>query len=157
MMEHHDSEQRKSPVRREKHRTGRERQRTMIATFQSHDTMVVLPRVDAPELADLVQRMIGGEPTARERILRGVSVLLSGALADTDRLGVYTVQGYEDRTYTTSSASCTCPDATNRAVTCKHQYAVRLLSAMSAAARFERCQTRYTLTRKGEMALGMRA
>src|SRR3954449_1723505 len=121
-MEYHDSEQRKSPARREKHRTGRERQRTMIATFQSHDTMVRLPHVDAPALADLVQRMIGGEPTARERILRGVSVLLSGALADTDRLGVYTVQGCEGRIYTTSSASCDCPDSVTRAVTCKHQH-----------------------------------
>src|SRR5215212_11895303 len=117
----------------------------MIATFQANDTTVVtLPTVSAPALQDLVQRMIGGEPTARERILRGLSVLLSGALADTDTLGVYTVQGCEDRVYTTSSASCDCPDSVNRGVTCKHQWAARLLSAMSAVARYDR----WTLTPK---------
>ena len=67
------------------------------------------------------------------------------------------MQGCEDRVYTTSSASCTCLDSINRAVNCKHQHAVRLLSAMRAAARYERCQTRYLLTRKGAAALGMRA
>src|SRR5215212_5410187 len=102
------SKERAPPVRETPAR--RERQRVMIATLQSHNTTVPLPRVEAPALQDLVQRMIGGEPTARERILRGVSVLLSGALADTDRLGVYTVQGCEDRVYTTTSASCDCPD-----------------------------------------------
>src|SRR4051794_30655969 len=131
----------------------------MRSTFPAtrQNTTVVIPDVCAPALQDLVQRMIGGEPTARARILCGLSVLLSGAMADTDRLGVYTVQGCEDRVYTTSSASCDCPDSVNRGVTCKHQHAVRLLSAMSAVARYDRCQTRYLLTRKGEAALGLRA
>jgi hypothetical protein len=116
---------------------------------QSQDTTVTIPAVGAPELADIVQRMIGGEPEAAERIKRGVAVLLSGVLADTATLGVYRVDGCEGRTYTTSSGSCDCPDATHRAVTCKHQWAARLLSAMSAAARWER----WTLTAKGAAAL----
>jgi hypothetical protein len=110
---------------------------------------VQLPSVSAPELAALVQRMIGGEPEAAERIKRGVAVLLSGALAETAELGVYRVTGCEGREYTTTSGSCDCPDATRRAVTCKHQWSARLLSAMSAAVHFERCQACYLLTVRG--------
>jgi hypothetical protein len=129
----------------------------MTATLHSNGSTVAIPDVSAPVLADLVQRMLGGEPDAAERIKRGVAVLLSGALAETPTLGVYTVAGCEGRTYTTSSSSCDCPDSVTRRVTCKHQWAACLLSAMSAAARFERCQTRWLLTAKGEAAARARA
>jgi hypothetical protein len=119
------------------------------STPSTQDTTVAIPAVSAPALADLVQRMLGGEPAARERIQRGVAVLLSGALHATAELGVYRVDGCEGRVYETTSGSCTCPDSVNRYVTCKHQWSARLLSAMSAAARYER----WTLTAKGAAAL----
>jgi hypothetical protein len=88
-------------------------------------------------------------PVGPERIKRGVAVLLSGALAETAELGVYAVTGFVDRVYETTSGRCDCPDATRRAVTHKHQWSARLLSAMSAAAHWER----RTLTAKGEAAV----
>ena len=99
--------------------------------------------ISADELAGLVQQMIGSEPTAAARIQRGAGVLLAGALADTDTLGVYRVLGSDGHIYRTTSGSCTCPDSVNRGVTCKHSWACRLLSAASAVARFNRW------TRKG--------
>lgn len=125
----------------------------VIATTSRHPTTVALPAISADELAGLVQQMIVGEPTAAARIQRGAGVLLAGALADTDTLGVYRVLGCDGRIYRTSSGSCTCPDATNRGVTCKHQWSARLLSAASACARYNRwTQTHYTLTTQGYAA-----
>lgn len=110
----------------------------MLATSPRNDTTVALPTISADELASLVQQMIAGEPTAAARIQRGAGVLLAGALADTDTLGVYRVLGCDGRIYRTSSGSCSCPDSVNRGVTCKHSWAARLLSAASAVASWAR-------------------
>lgn len=110
----------------------------MSTTFQRQATTLAIPAVSADELAGLVQQLIVGEPTAAARIQRGAGVLLAGALADTDTLGVYRVQGCDGHVYRTTSGSCSCPDSVNRAITCKHSWAARLLSAASAIARFNR-------------------
>jgi hypothetical protein len=130
---------------------------TQAPSPKAQATTVALPLISAPQLADLVQRMIAGEPEAAARIQRGAGTLLSGAVHDTPELGVYRVDGCAGRVYTASSGTCDCPDSTHRAVTCKHQHAARILSAASAVAAYERAQARWLLTARGEAALAARA
>jgi hypothetical protein len=125
----------------------------MTATSQPQDTAVTLPAVSAPALAELVaelQSVYPGDPRGE----RAVGVLLSGRLHDTATLGTYVVTCPRGAYYVTRAFSCTCPDATQRQLTCKHQLAVQLLHAMSAASRRERLERDYSpipyvLTDKG--------
>ena len=107
---------------------------------EQQGTTVVVPDVTAPELAALVQEFCRVEPDAHECIERAAAYLLGGHLHDTETCGVYTVDGCEGRTYSTSSASCDCPDSVQRQRVCKHSYAARLLSAASAVASWHRHQ-----------------
>ncbi len=117
-----------------------------------HTTPVAVPDVSAPTLAGLVAELSAlyrGDP----RVERAVGVLFSGRLHETPECGTYCVtcprgEGYRVRAY-----SCDCPDSALRGLICKHQLAVQLLHAASAAARRERLEARewarYELTAKG--------
>jgi hypothetical protein len=113
----------------------------------------IVPQITAPQLAALVQQFVHDEPDAQDRIEGGAAYLLGGHLHDTAACGIYTVDGCDGRVYRTSSGSCDCPDSVQRQRCCKHSYAARLVSAASAIASYDRAQTRWTLTQRGEAAL----
>jgi hypothetical protein len=125
----------------------------MLATSHPQDSAVQVPNVSAPALAELVaelQAVYASDP----RVERAVGVLLSGRLYDTATLGTYVVTCPRGAYYVVRAFSCTYPDSQARGLVCKHQLAVQLLHAMSAAARRERLERDwapigYELTAKG--------
>ncbi len=113
--------------------------------------------MSAPTLAGLVAELSAlycGDP----RVERAVGVLFSGRLHETPECGSYYVSCSRGEGYHVRAYGCTCPDASQRSLTCKHQLAVQLLHAASAAARRERLEARewvrYELTPKGEALFG---
>src|SRR3954467_15686060 len=106
----------------------------MVTSPTTNDTTVVtLPAVSAPALQDLVQRLQGGvAPEQRARVQRGVSTLFSSTILEAAEWGTYYIESSCEPGpfHPASSFTCSCPDATHRHVTCRHSYAVMLLSAM---------------------------
>jgi hypothetical protein len=91
---------------------------------------------------------------AEARIRRGAGDLASRRLIPTDELGVYLVESsMPGQFYRTTTFRCTCPDALQREVQCRHSYALILLHAASDEARYQRLTARYTLTAQGLAAL----
>ncbi len=127
----------------------------MGTTLQAQDTTatpVAVPDVAAPTLAGLVAELSAlyrGDP----RVERGAAVLFSGRLHETSEVGSYYVSCPRGEGYRVRAYSCDCPDSSQRNLVCKHQIAVQLLHAASAAARREALEARewvrYELTGQG--------
>lgn len=137
---------------------------TQPATTQDTGARVDLPSVTMDGFRHIVELLLGAHPGAADRIRRGISVLLGNAIFETVETGVYLVESCRDTAvrYTTTITSCDCPDATYRQVRCQHAWAITLLHAVAAEARWEALAehpaqplppTRYLLTTKARQAL----
>ena len=71
-------------------------------------------------------------PDLASRIERALTVLL---FREREYLGcgTYSIANERGTAYTVTRQSCTCPDATERGMTCKHQLAVGLLERVEQA------------------------
>jgi hypothetical protein len=104
---------------------------------------VQLPDLSLSVYRALVADMQADYPENRERIGRGLDVLLSAELRETETAGVYLVQSCKESGlyYRASGLTCTCPDKARHAeLQCKHSVAVQLLISAAALAAWERCQ-----------------
>ena len=87
---------------------------------------------------------------AEARIRRGAGDLTTRRTLATDELGVYLVESsVPGQYYRATTFRCTCPDALQRQVQCRHSYALPLLHAATDEARYRRLTARYELTSKG--------
>ncbi|HEY7066411.1 MAG TPA: hypothetical protein VII06_33370 [Chloroflexota bacterium] len=130
----------------------------MATTSPAQDTTgVTLPAgISFAAVRQIVAELQATEPANRERIGRAVNVLLTSTIRELPILGEYAVQSCaaRDTWYTATTWACDCPDHQRHPdLRCKHSVALQVLSVASAIARFERCQTRYLLTAKGEAAV----
>jgi hypothetical protein len=139
----------------------------MATTLTAQDTTAAPVRVSLPELdfgiyRAIVRNMQAASPDQRERIGRGVNVLLTAEIRETAECGVYLVQTstYSDLYYRTTVGRCTCPDALQRQIICKHSHAISILHTASAIAARQQVEAAaatnpipYTLTRKALAAL----
>ncbi len=76
--------------------------------------------------------------TADQRTVKAMAVLETAdrwtkAHRKADGRSFFVIPGSNGRVYWTDQTSCTCPDASHRATTCKHQLAVRLWNARQHA------------------------
>ena len=120
------------------------------------DTTVSLPDVSILVYRELVRELQATHRDEAARIGRGLEVLLGAEIRPTAELGRYLVQSCADSGihYEATSWSCTCPDRQRHDdARCKHSWALELITAASAIAAYDRAQTRYVLTAKGERAL----
>ncbi len=71
-------------------------------------------------------------PDLASRIERALTVLL---FREREYLGcgAYSIANERGTAYTVTRQSCTCPDATERGMTCKHQLAIGLLERVEQA------------------------
>jgi hypothetical protein len=92
-------------------------------------------------IGDVVTQLEAGG-LDRGRLGRAITVLLISDIVETAELGVYRVQSacHPTTWYTATSARCDCPDASQRAVACKHSLALVILSAVSATQSRERAE-----------------
>src|SRR2546423_553580 len=76
------------------------------------------------------------------RLSRAVVVVLTSDIRETAECGVYRVQSacQPGTWYTATTASCDCPDSTQRGTVCKHQLVLTILSVASAIASRERAE-----------------
>lgn len=126
------------------------------ATVAPTTGRVQLPDLHFSAYRAIVAHLQATEPTNRERIGRGLNVLLTAEIFEACRLGEYLVQSCANSglLYRTTSLHCTCPDHQRHPeLTCKHSTAITILHAACAEARFDR----WTLTPKGEAVLAARA
>ena len=113
----------------------------MTATLQTQDTTATPTPVQLPPLGldgfqALIRRVEAAMPDAAARIRRGAQVLLTARIFETDTPGTYLVESSTAGLfYRCTTIRCTCPDAINRRLTCKHSYAVLLLLGARADAR----------------------
>jgi hypothetical protein len=123
-------------------------------------TLVVIPDLPLTVYRAIVARCQADCPAERARIARGLDVLMTAEIRETDELGLYLVQSCQDSglSYAATSWVCGCPDRQRHTEQrCKHSWALTILHAASAEAAYERAQTRYYLTAKGEAAVAARA
>ena len=129
----------------------------MTTSHPAQDTTVQIPAgLSFASLRAIVAELQVAEPQNRERIGRAIQVLLTSAIRELPTLGEYAAQSCQDsdKWYTATTWSCDCPDHQRHPeLRCKHSVALQVLSVASAAAAYERAQTRYLLTAKGEAAL----
>jgi hypothetical protein len=114
----------------------------MLATTpQAQDTTANLTPVALPALGldgfqALFRRVDAALPDAGARLQRAAQVLLTARILEIDTAGTYLVESSTpDLYYRTTTVRCTCPDAMQRRVTCKHSYAILLLLGARADAR----------------------
>jgi hypothetical protein len=113
---------------------------------------VQLPDLPLSTYRALVADMQRENPENRERIGRGLDVLLHADLYATAVAGNFLVQSCKDAGvyYLASGVFCTCPDSQRHpGQQCKHAVAVQLFISASALAAWDACQARYTLTTRG--------
>jgi hypothetical protein len=128
----------------------------MTATHPAQDTtLVTLPDIGLDTLRGLVAQLQADRPDDRDRIARGLQVLLTAEIRTTAELGVYLIQSCADSGtyYRATALNCCCPDRQRRTRECKHSYALQLLSCARAEASWQQVTTRYTLTAKGRAVL----
>ena len=124
----------------------------MAVSLDQHPSTarVTLPRVYVGTLQQLTDLAVAQEPSAEKRIRRGAGMLASTPIYETDECGVFLVQSCEPgRFYRTTSSTCTCPDATNRNVRCKHSWALTMLIALCAESRYQILQAHFERQRAG--------
>jgi hypothetical protein len=100
--------------------------------------------VPAPAALGRIVAQLEADPTLDgARLARALTVVLTSDIVATAELGVYRVQSACQPAvwYTATTASCTCPAATQRGTCCKHQLSLIILSVASAIASRERAET----------------
>jgi hypothetical protein len=124
---------------------------TNVATTNSP---VQLPALPLPAYRAIVATLQAAAPDNRDRIARGLNVLLTCDIFEASRTGEYLIQSCTERgtLYRTTGLFCSCPDA-QRGHHCKHSAAVEILHAACAEASYDRAQARWLLTPRGEAAL----
>lgn len=114
---------------------------------------IQLPALSLPAYQRLTEALVydlrhvaGSEP----RIRRGAGDLTSRRILSTAETGVYLFEAGDGRDYyQTTSFACSCPDAQQRKMRCRHAYSVTLYHAAVTEARFARLTSQYELTAKG--------
>jgi hypothetical protein len=129
----------------------------MTATIQSNDTTqptpITLPTLSLAAYAQLTEalvydlRHVAG---AEARVRRGAGDLHTRRILQDSELGVYLIESsVSGQYYRATTFRCTCPDALQRQVQCRHTYALTLLHAATDEARYQRLTARYQLTSQG--------
>ncbi len=138
----------------------------MATSLSVKDTTRAPAVVDFPLLtrdgfARLVAILEGQHPDELARLRRGLAVLASKRIIEEADGCTYLVESsVPDQFYRANTARCTCPDALQREVRCKHQWALTILVAATVAARYERLAhpdgepIPYELTDAGALAIG---
>jgi hypothetical protein len=129
----------------------------MTATIQAQDTTrptpIVLPALSLAAYQQLTEALVYDLRHvlgAEARIRRGAGDLHTRRILATDEVGVYLIESsVSGQFYRATTFRCTCPDAMQREVQCRHSYALILLHAATDEARYQRLTARYTLTSKG--------
>ena len=98
-------------------------------------TPVTLPALSLDGFQALIRRVDAALPDAGARLQRAAQVLLTSRILETDTPGAYLVESSTPGLfYRCTTIRCTCPDAMQRRVVCKHSYAVLLLLGARADA-----------------------
>jgi len=100
-------------------------------------TPTVVSELPLATVRDIVATMQAAFPAEHARISRGVEVLLSSKIVETDTTGRYLVQSTQDGLlyYEATSWACSCPDALKHAaeaLRCKHAFAIDILHIAAA-------------------------
>jgi hypothetical protein len=97
---------------------------------------VTLPDLSLPAFQATIRRVELAIPDATIRIRRGAQVLTTSHILATDQAGAYLVESsVPDLYYRATTVRCTCPDATQRRVVCKHSWALTILQSARIDAR----------------------
>jgi hypothetical protein len=113
----------------------------MSATLQTQDTtaaptLVAFPALRAAGWAQLVRRLEAQHPDELARLHRGLDVLGSKRILETDT-GYLVESSVPGQYYRANTFTCGCPDRLQGEVHCEHVWAVTILHAASISARFE--------------------
>lgn len=113
----------------------------MIATTSQHPSTarVTLPKVSAAGIQQLVALALGQHPDEAKRLKSGVATLFGSEIRETATVGEYLIESCSvpGSYHLATSGRCSCPDHQRRGVRCRHMWALTLLFAVSAEARYE--------------------
>jgi hypothetical protein len=108
----------------------------MVTSPSTQYSAVELPDLSLSAFQATIRRVETAIPDAAIRIRRGAHVLFTSRILETDQAGAYLVASSTPGLfYRATTVRCTCPDATQRRVVCKHSWALTILQSARIDAR----------------------